>query len=289
MTQDRLVGLPDGRRLAYAEYGAPLGVPVLYCHGTPGSRLGVTPTMAGQATAAGVRLIVPDRPGYGLSDPQPDRTLPDWPLDAACLLDALDIERCGVAGYSMGGVYALACARLLAERIAAVALLGSLAPNVLSREVADAMPPSGVDILRLARDAPATLLQGLAPLARAPDQLFAMLADSFAPVDQTVLRHPEVQHLYRQDCREALRQGASAMVRDYVLLVGEWGFDLEDVLVPVSIRQGMADLNAPPSMSEYLAGRLPNRHHIRLADEGHLAHFGHWQAVLADLIAELAP
>ena len=31
--------LPDGRRLAYAEWGEPQGTPVFYCHGFPGSRL----------------------------------------------------------------------------------------------------------------------------------------------------------------------------------------------------------------------------------------------------------
>ena len=31
--------LPDGRTLAYAEYGAPGGKPVFYFHGSAGSRL----------------------------------------------------------------------------------------------------------------------------------------------------------------------------------------------------------------------------------------------------------
>ena len=35
----RLLTLPDGRRLACAEFGDPNGVPVLALHGTPGSRL----------------------------------------------------------------------------------------------------------------------------------------------------------------------------------------------------------------------------------------------------------
>ncbi|MCG8123605.1 MAG: alpha/beta hydrolase, partial [Candidatus Thiodiazotropha taylori] len=34
-----VVTLPDGRRLAYAEYGDPTGTPTLYFHGFPGSRL----------------------------------------------------------------------------------------------------------------------------------------------------------------------------------------------------------------------------------------------------------
>lgn len=62
--------LPDGCDLAWLELGSPHGLPVMAFHGTPGSRLqlafGDTP-----ARAAGVRLIVPDRPGY--DDPRTAR------------------------------------------------------------------------------------------------------------------------------------------------------------------------------------------------------------------------
>ena len=37
------IALPDGRRLAIAEFGTPHGVPVLYFHGFPASRLEAAP------------------------------------------------------------------------------------------------------------------------------------------------------------------------------------------------------------------------------------------------------
>jgi pimeloyl-ACP methyl ester carboxylesterase len=51
----------------------------------------------------GVRLISPDRPGIGLSDPQPDRTIRDWADDIADLLDQLGVDRFAVMGWSMVG------------------------------------------------------------------------------------------------------------------------------------------------------------------------------------------
>ena len=36
---EETVDLPDGRRLGFAEVGDPSGVPLLYFHGNPGSRL----------------------------------------------------------------------------------------------------------------------------------------------------------------------------------------------------------------------------------------------------------
>jgi hypothetical protein len=72
----RSIELPDGRRLAYADLGDPSGRPLLMAHGTPSSRLdGVFLDRA--ADRRGWRLIVPDRPGHGSSDPQPAGSHPE--------------------------------------------------------------------------------------------------------------------------------------------------------------------------------------------------------------------
>lgn len=164
MSREGVFSLPDGRRMAYAEYGAGQGRPVLFCHGTPGSRLGITPGMADSAEGRGVRLIVPDRPGYGRSDPQPGRTLAGWAEDAGRLMDGLGIQQFGVVAYSSGGLYALACAWALAGRVTGVALASPLAPNLMAPEVAAAMTPVVRESLRQARDDSDGLCRGLAPL-----------------------------------------------------------------------------------------------------------------------------
>jgi RNA polymerase sigma-70 factor (ECF subfamily) len=71
---DEILELADGRRLAYAEYGSAAGEPIFLFHGLPGSRLswGLLP---GEPIPAGLRVIAPDRPGYGRSDPKPCRSL----------------------------------------------------------------------------------------------------------------------------------------------------------------------------------------------------------------------
>ena len=119
--------LPDGRRMAYSEYGDPAAPVVLECVGTPQSRL----PFAQQVTLAqelGYRMVMPDRPGFGGSDPQPGRTLEDWPADAAALMDALGIDRFAVTGGSGGGPYAVACGVLLGDRVTAVALAAPAEP-----------------------------------------------------------------------------------------------------------------------------------------------------------------
>ena len=52
---DKIITLSDGRRLGYAEYGDPTGWPLMFFHGTPGSR--IMARFAGpKAWELGVRL-----------------------------------------------------------------------------------------------------------------------------------------------------------------------------------------------------------------------------------------
>src|ERR1700710_2663108 len=106
------IRLPDGRRLAYSDHGT--GPAVLACHGTPDTRLQPAEMIAA-AVGERLRLLTPDRPGFGRSDPLPGRTLTDWPADAAALLDALGLDRVAVIGGSGGGPYAIATGVALAE------------------------------------------------------------------------------------------------------------------------------------------------------------------------------
>jgi pimeloyl-ACP methyl ester carboxylesterase len=112
----RTIRLRDGRRLGYAEWGDPGGRPLLYFHGWPGSR--VEGRLGDEAAKAkGVGMIALDRPGMGLSDYQPRRTLVDWPDDVIQVAAALGLDRFAVLGISGGGPYAAACAWKLSEQL----------------------------------------------------------------------------------------------------------------------------------------------------------------------------
>src|SRR6201995_1799049 len=90
---------PDGRTLAYCEWGDPRGAPVFSLHGTPGSRLTRHPDEE-VYRRAGVRAITYDRAGYGLSSRLPGRSIAHAAADVATIADALEIERFAVTGGS---------------------------------------------------------------------------------------------------------------------------------------------------------------------------------------------
>ena len=87
--------LPDGRELGYAQFGSPIGKPVFYLHGTPGSRVEAI-AFDEMGAKLGARVIATDRPGYGWSSPHPGRTILDHAKDVEHLAEFLKLDSYGV-------------------------------------------------------------------------------------------------------------------------------------------------------------------------------------------------
>jgi pimeloyl-ACP methyl ester carboxylesterase len=253
--------LRDGRQVSYADHGDPTGPTVLSCHGTPESRL-VDPAVAGLATGLGFRLVVPDRPGFGRSDPIPGRTLLDWPADAAGLLDTLGVGRFAVVGGSGGGPYAVACGVVLGDRVTRVALVAPAEPQdapahgFVPREEA-ALRERGETMARLLRDDPAGFYALVMPDLSDTDRDRAEAADQ-ATMDRAT-----------EMFREAFRQGADAYVEDHLLVGGRWSDLLPRLARPTRIWQGTDDNNVPDESTRWLAARIPGAELELLAGAGH--------------------
>jgi pimeloyl-ACP methyl ester carboxylesterase len=106
--------------------GGEAGSPVLLLHGGGTDSSGLSWGLLLPELAQGHTVVAPDWPGYG----QSERTLrafnQEYYLDfLEAFLDALSIERPGLAGISMGGGLALGFALRHPKRVARLALLDS--------------------------------------------------------------------------------------------------------------------------------------------------------------------
>ena len=203
---DRVIRLSDGRRLGYAEYGDPEGWPLMFFHGTPGSR--IMARFAGpKARELGVRLIAPDRPGFGRSDFQPHRRLLDWPRDVEELADALNLEKFSVAGVSGGGPYVAACAWKMGERLINAGMVSGLAPEDQTRRGLSYGQRLTATIMRQIKLVN-PMLQLLAWGARRRPEIIikAMSLMAFGE-DRKILAKPEVQITQIDSVVEAFRRG----------------------------------------------------------------------------------
>jgi len=277
-----MVTLPGGRRLAFTELGDPHGSPVIHHHGVPGSRLEhmADPWMY---RAAGVRVITPDRPGSGLSDPHPNASLLSWAADVRDLADALEIRRFGMTALSGGGVFALACAAALGDRVTSAALAGCPAPIGRRRATAGMHRRLSAG---MAAAASAPWLLGLvgpavAAAVRRWPAYFVDTTNRDSAVDKAWLRIPAVHAAAVTTIREAFHRGADGYIHDVSVMSRDWGFRLEDVTVPVRLWHGDHDTVIPLHHAKYLASLIPRARLIVCRGEGHMVMWSHLPAMLA--------
>jgi pimeloyl-ACP methyl ester carboxylesterase len=281
---DQTIELSDGRKMGLAEFGAPEG-PVLFSfHSAMSSRLDARWSDL-PAHEFGVRVVGLDRPGIGLSDPQPGRKLLDWPKDVAAVADRLGVDRFGVVGWSSGGPYALACAAKIPHRLTGVGLIAGLAPIGLRP-----MDRFDRSFMFLAKRAPTLLLAfGVAATwfveriaAREPGRRVPGVSMVFGKADGEVMR-AGVKELASSFC-ECFRCGAQGQLDDEVLVIEPWGFDLQSISLTVHLWQGDADRTMNPAGARAQAERLQHGVLHECPGEGHLLAHAHAHEIVETLV-----
>ena len=278
--------LEDGRTLGFAEWGDASGVPLVHFHGSSSSRL-ERPLQ--REALEGVRLVTIDRPGHGLSDFQPDRTLLDWPQDVAALADRLGIERFAVSGWSAGGPYALACAYRIPEQLTAVGVVSAVGPY--DRPAATAgMDRFNKIALVMARRMPWAVTRQLTRMmgrtfAKDPEGAAQRRFASSPAPDQEALSDPQARALLLASMMESFRAGSDGSAWEARLLTLPWGLDPQDISVPVTLWHGDADANSPLATATYLSRAIPDASLTVFPDEGHFFILKRWGAIIRQLTA----
>jgi pimeloyl-ACP methyl ester carboxylesterase len=258
-TRDVIAG---DRHLTLDDVGDPAGVPVLYLHGTPDSRLSRHPD-DGLATTAGVRLLALDRPGYGGSDPLPPGTADGWPAvvaaDAAAVLDTLGIERCGLLAWSGGALAGVALAALMPERVSALAIVAGLVPRqAYDDPEVRAAGADRLDTIELADSLPpGTLGEAIAPLL-AP-----------YPCDRALAAEHQAE------------QRDAAGAADVEAQARPMPLNLAAMRAPVRLVYGSADTVTPPAFGRWYAENLPGASLDVVDGAAHYVALTAWGRILA--------
>ena len=267
--------LPDGGRIDYEVSGPDDGLPLVFHHGTPGS---VTPVraLARAAHDRGLRLVTYSRPGYGASSRAEGRSVADIVAVVAGLLDAIDAPQCVTAGWSGGGPHTLATAAGLPERVRAALSIASVAPfGVPELDFLAGMGQQNIEEFGLARDDEgrlrAYLQREAAELATVtPEGVITALSTLLPDVDRAAITDEYGEDLVA-NMHEALRTGVDGWLDDDLAFVKHWGFELDDITVPVTLWQGDLDLMVPFAHGRWLAERITGvKAHLETG-HGHLS------------------
>ena len=285
--------LPDGRTLAYRIFGDPDGFPVLTCHGGLMSGLDAE-TGDELARERGIALISPDRPGIGGTSLRPGHRMLDWAQnDVTALLDHLaasgsDVSRFGVTGWSEGGQYALAVARVHAERVTRVVIVAGALPL---DDPATLVALNGTDrrLAWLSEHTPwlaRAVFGAMRTAVRLAPGLAARASGRALDASDALLLRSRTTWFSRA-VGEGLADTRGA-VEEYHAFVSAWGFEPSEVVVPVALHQGGADRLVPAAWAHELATRLPDARVRLYPGEGHFIVVTRRAEVLDEFAADAA-
>ena len=284
--KDSHITLGGERELAYTDLGDPGGPCVFFFHGAPMSRLHLLPIEA-EVAARGLRVVCPDRPGYGRSSPQPGRSLADWPADVAALADALGVDRFLVAGHSSGGPYAVACAARLGERVLGGVVMGAVTdmtwPGAWSGYLEGRKE---LEIMR-APDERAALATCAEHFGADGSGFFAERFELPEP-DTALLADEAAEQALTAALTEAFRQGIAGYAQDVYLEGRGWRLDPTRIAAPVAVLHGELDTLVPIAHSRHTAEVIASSTFRTLPGHGHLTIVAELPATAADLLKRTA-
>ena len=270
---DQNMQLGDGRTLGFAEYVPPKGTPIFYFSGGNSSRL------EGQwfeeaANKNNIRLIVPDRPGFGISTFDPMRKLLDWPDDILALADYLGIGKFSVFGLSGGGPHVLATTYKIPARIKKAVIISGTAPPEMPDQYQGMWPPVRLIFLTAKKFPPVNrfLLKQMAGFYSNKEQMLKRMKQAMPIPDVDLIeRRPDIIEIFTESTKEAHRDGIQGDALEWQIYVHPWGFELGEINLEVKLWYGIYDQQVPVAMGRYLADQLPRATLVEVENGGHFS------------------
>lgn len=256
------VELPDGRRLAWSQWGPEDGHPVIFCTGAGMS--GSLGLGADHLPELGLRLLAIDRPGLGRSNPHPTKTLTTWTDDVRWLVEHRGLGQIATVGFSQGAPFAFA---LAGSGVAHAGAIAAGQDDMLS--IRHLLHPDVVAMVDAAARNPARFERDIADTASA-EWLWRTINGMSAEQDRKLYTAGRFARAYRRCLDEGFARGSEGYARDLLNTLGPWPVPAEQISAPVDLWYGQLDTSPvhSPDFGQTLAQRLPDARHHLLPDEG---------------------
>nr|WP_246220504.1 alpha/beta hydrolase [Parvibaculum indicum] len=223
------------------------------------------------ATRAGVRLISVDRPGAGLSTPDPAFGYASFARDCRALADHLGLRRAAMFAWASGAPFALAAGAELGERVTGVMLV---APRLVFQPDMERTHPAAEFFGGLRRhpwliDAVFSIIRS----KRSRRFLGPMIKRFFegSAADAAVIeRDPSLVPFFVDGVIEGLDVTREGPVREALMFAEKTSLDLSGLTAPVTVWLGGDDrMNGPDDVRRMLKN-IPVADFRLFPGEGHL-------------------
>lgn len=268
--------LKSGRKIAYREFGNPEGEAIVFYHGFPGSSV-QGGFFNGSSFVKDFRVIAFDRPGFGSSEFQADRTLVDVSADVQELMSHLQVSSFHVLGVSGGAPYAMATAAFLPEEVKSLNLMCPLGP-LYRPSLMMKMPFKAQVLLMMTRLLPNTtsrmMNKALAQLSSSDsssdsESIVEKFSAELPPSDVSIMTNPAFADILSASLSHAFAQGSDGPLHELKIFTSNWKFSLGKIQVPSMILHGTEDRIVPPAIGKFLSDHIKNSEFILVPKEGH--------------------
>jgi pimeloyl-ACP methyl ester carboxylesterase/DNA-binding CsgD family transcriptional regulator len=270
------------------QFGPADGMAVLLCHGALFG-IGAQPAARASAATLGLRVIAPERPGFGHT------RLPDGadPVALATaqtlhLLDSLALRRVVVLAHDIGTRFAARLALVAPDRVAAVVAAPATPPMQTWAQTAD-MPTRHRVNAWAAQHLPGLMDRivalGLSQIARSGVDAIPRLVFDGCDFDQAVLRRPEAAPVLTEAFELAWAQRGAGFRADMRLTNENWVDEARRIAVPVLCLRGSESRTVSRSAVEGLARTLPQGRFRAVDGAGHSLPVSHAALVLRTALA----
>lgn len=284
--ETQILELPDGRRLSFSETGPEYGAPVIFCHNYSGSRFQIHPNKD-LLWQQNIRLIIPDRPGFGHSDYYRGRKLADWPKDLAHLLNYLYIDQCRVVADGDGTAYGMAAGYYLSDKVIKLALTS---PFPIVRRTKDLLKFGKgpyISLFFIGRKSPTLAHAILHSLVnKSPeDIIYHSMHHKLAPIDKQLFEDPTFFNFLSRSLAASTHQDARTWASDIYIIANHWGFEPEEVHVDIDVWYSDNNFWIPQCFTESFVAEIPSATMHFIPGETHWLAFRYWDQVLDKLLA----
>lgn len=269
-----------GRRVSYREYGDPDGVPIVVLHGAY-SGSAIPDAFCPTAIECGVRLIAPDRPGYGASDPStPGLDVASAAEETRELAEQLGLGRYAVLALAIATAFGMELARrnsrvtnltICSPHFASANLPGAK-PNLdlmIRNEIAKRIPWLTDQVMRVAWNS----------ISHSQAEALARRIWRRSPVDQALVMEQGLASYFADVAMDARQSPVDGPLWELRAL-STYRFHGADLAAPIHVCFGGDDKLTDVVRMRELFGGVANARTETFPNAGHLMFFPYWRDLL---------
>jgi pimeloyl-ACP methyl ester carboxylesterase/DNA-binding CsgD family transcriptional regulator len=234
-----LPSLDGARRIALIDYGPYDGEPVFVFHGAAAGRRLPEAYRTG-LIAAGLRPLVLQRPGFGLTDPANGDYVAAGAADMAAVIERLKLKSAHMLARDTGAPVALEFARRRPDLLGRAVLLNPHPPASLEYERKTFVAAVQRHLLRNP-ELVATFAEFLR--RQATTELLDRILDKMLveiPIDARAAREPGVQHFLIRDIQALCARSGHGFAAEHAIYANGWTSpDLPDLSVTIAQSTGL--------------------------------------------------